>query len=139
ADEPRDYMLPEAEVEASLLRHDYEAAVKRLLAHRAELEPRGIKHFEHPLIVAQIKLGRLDEAREIARRVAERDGDDLPLALEYAAAGDAAATEASLEKCLADAPARLAEIYQEESLVPLLASDALAEFRARHPKPEDDD
>ncbi|HJT32656.1 MAG TPA: hypothetical protein VJ783_11500, partial [Pirellulales bacterium] len=47
ADEPRDYMLPEAEVEASLLRHDYEAAVKRLLAHRAELEPRGIKHFEH--------------------------------------------------------------------------------------------
>lgn len=139
ADEPRDYLLPEAEVEVSLLRHDYETAVKRLLAHRAVLKPLGVNHFEHPLILAQIKLGRLDEAREIARRVAERDGDFLPEALVHAATGDTAAVEAALEKCLADAPAGLAEIYQEESLAPLLASDALAEFRARHPKPEHDD
>lgn len=139
ADEPRDYLLPEAEVEASLLRQDYEAAVKRLLAHRAELEPLGVKHFERPMIVAQIKLGGLDDAREIARRVAERDGDFMLEALVHAATGDAAAVEAALEKCLADAPARLAEIYQEESLAPLLASDALAEFRARHPKPEHHD
>ena len=138
ADEPRDHDLPEADVEASLLRHDYEEAVKRLLAHRAVLEPLGAKRFGYPMIHAQIKLGNWDNARGMAQIVSERDGDHLPAALVHAATGDAAATEAALEQCLGEAPARLAEIYQEKLLRPMLAGDALAGFRERHPPPATD-
>ncbi|HEX5446888.1 MAG TPA: hypothetical protein VFW87_23935, partial [Pirellulales bacterium] len=135
ADEPRDHDLPEAEVEASLLRQDYQEAVKRLLARRAALEPLGTRHFERRMFVAQIKLDKLDDARRTAQIIAEREGDDLPEAIVHAVAGDAAAAEAALEKCLADAPVRLAEIYREELLQPMLTSDALADFRQRHPPP----
>lgn len=130
-----DESLLAADVDAAFLRRDYTAAADRLLREREMLGPLRSADCDRRLVLARIKLGHFDEALTLARQLADDENDYLPLARVRAAAGDRADVEAALEQCLADAPARLPSLYQDEILAPLLAGDAYAAFRKKHPRP----
>jgi hypothetical protein len=127
--------------EILFLRAEYAKALAILEAKKEEIvgedDLDALYQWEDRAFRCLLRLGKIEEARELALLIDERDDDPFYPAIVAAAAGDVEAAVAYLERCL-DQGWTSEDVHWDPDLGPLLRAEGAGRYREVFPTPDDD-